>query len=551
MQTKRREFVIFGSKDTAKTFCSNHIQTAKYNIITFLPFNLAIQFSKLANVYFLIITFLQMVKMISITDGEPTTLTGLVPVIMVSMIKDLLEDLKRRSEDTIENDQKVQRIDKKTHGFQDDRWKNLKVGQVIKVNKNDRFPADIILLKSSDPAGIAYVETVNLDGETNLKHKQAIRDMQDAILSPADASTINGSIYCDLPNDQLYYFEGIMSLSVQNSPFDYKYNIDYDQLMLRGSSLKITQWVYGIVVYTGQETKIKQNDTKKSKQKRSQMDSKMNWSILYVFSIQVVIACLGALLGMVFDHENANTAYYLDLKQEFDPKEDAMLQKLPFLIFFIRMGTWILLLTNFVPISLLVTVEMVKYIQAIFIEWDAHMITEKTGASAIVQQSSLNEELGQISYIFSDKTGTLTCNHMVFKKMSIFGDVYGNDNEDCEDAVAKDCTNFNMSDSNFKRILTEKVNTNREYYNAQRYLYHLALCHTIVTSKDPRDETKIILNSSSPDELSLLNAAKYYGVRFVERNQFNELVIQDEYDAEFSSGVAAGGRSLAGRSLLS
>lgn len=111
----------------------------------------------------------------------------------------------------------------------------------------------------------------------------------------------------------------------------------------------------------------------------------MNWSILYVFSIQVVIACLGALLSMVFDHENVNTAYYLDLKQAFDPKEDAMLQKLPFLIFFIRMGTWILLLTNFVPISLLVTVEMVKYIQAIFIEWDAHMITEKTGASAIVQ----------------------------------------------------------------------------------------------------------------------------------------------------------------------
>ena len=65
-----------------------------------------------------------------------------------------------------------------------------------------------------------------------------------------------------MPNDQLYFFEGIMSLSVKNSSFTYKYNIDYNQLMLRGSSLKITQWVYGIVVYTGNDTKIKKNDQK-------------------------------------------------------------------------------------------------------------------------------------------------------------------------------------------------------------------------------------------------------------------------------------------------
>ena len=73
------------------------------------------------------------------------------------------------------------------------------------------------MLKSADPNGIAYVETVNLDGETNLKHKQALRDLQDAISSPADASTIDGSVFCDLPNDQLYNFDGMMKLSVKNS----------------------------------------------------------------------------------------------------------------------------------------------------------------------------------------------------------------------------------------------------------------------------------------------------------------------------------------------
>ena len=114
---------------------------------------------------------------ITISGGQPTNLSGLVPVILISMIKDLLEDLKRRAEDDVENSQRVQRIDTVRHGFTDDSWANLKVGQLIRVNKNERFPADLILIKSADPSGIAYVETVNLDGETNLKHKQAVRDM--------------------------------------------------------------------------------------------------------------------------------------------------------------------------------------------------------------------------------------------------------------------------------------------------------------------------------------------------------------------------------------
>ena len=125
------------------------------------------------------------------------------------------------------------------------------------MRKNERFPADMILLKSSDPSGLAYVETVSLDGETNLKHKQAIKDLQDGLLSPAEASTVNGSIICDCPNDQLYYFEGEMTICLKSSSFSYKYPLSYNQVMLRGASLKITQWVYGIVVYTGTETKIK------------------------------------------------------------------------------------------------------------------------------------------------------------------------------------------------------------------------------------------------------------------------------------------------------
>lgn len=138
------------------------------------------------------------------------------------------------------------------------------------------------------------------------------------------------------------------------------------------------------MVYTGQETKIKQNDTKKNKAKRSRMESQMNYQILYVFLVQLGIAVLGSFLNQVFDHYNIHRAYYLDIAAETSKNKHSIISRFPFLLYLLRIGTWLLLLTNFVPISLLVTVEMVKYIQAMFIEWDADMTSNETGQSAIV-----------------------------------------------------------------------------------------------------------------------------------------------------------------------
>ena len=173
------------------------------------------------------------------------------------------------------------------------------------------------------------------------------------------------------------------------------------------------------------------------------------------------------------------------------------------------------------------TVETVKYVQAIFIEWDVDLVCSQNGTQATVQQSSLNEELGQVSYVLSDKTGTLTCNHMSFKKVSIGGVSYGSSFDECSDSTTKEVTNFNMVDTSLDRVLSQKVNQNNEYANCSAFLTHLAICHTIVSSKDPKDETKIVLNSSSPDELALINGAKYYGVKFVERTSSNQIIIRD------------------------
>lgn len=143
-------------------------------MITFLPLNLFYQFSKLTNLYFLIIMVLQCVPQVSNTNGKPTTGFSLFFVVLASAIKDFYEDYKRKQSDTRENNRSVQRSDNYTRGFIKDQWKNLHVGQIIKIHENQYFPCDLILIKSSNSEnGVCYVETANLDGETNLKQKQA------------------------------------------------------------------------------------------------------------------------------------------------------------------------------------------------------------------------------------------------------------------------------------------------------------------------------------------------------------------------------------------
>lgn len=157
-----------------------------------------------------------------------------------------------------------------------------------------------------------------------------------------------------------------------------------------------------------------------------------------------------------------------------------------------------------------------------------HSISKYTAAK--VHRSALTEELGQVSYILSDKTGTLTQNQMIFRKMSIAGVSYGKNERDCEDADKKEVTNFNMVDSDLKKVIKE--HKGKRYESIQRFLYHLALCHTVLTNNSNSKEEKAgnskpSISSSSPDELALMNAAKYFGIKFVERNQYNELIIQN------------------------
>ena len=154
---------------------NNEISTSKYNFLTFVPINLFEQFSKPANFYFLIIGGLQTISAITNTDRQPTIYLPLFVIVLISMIKDLFEDLKRHNADHEENNKKVLKLTEKC--FENVTWESLRCGDIVKVNEGEYFPADMLILQTSEPKGACYIETKNLDGETNLKHKFAHKDI--------------------------------------------------------------------------------------------------------------------------------------------------------------------------------------------------------------------------------------------------------------------------------------------------------------------------------------------------------------------------------------
>jgi phospholipid-transporting ATPase len=357
----------------ANKYVDNHISTAKYNIATFIPKFLYEQFSKYANVFFLFTAILQQIPDISPTNRY-TTIVPLFIVLMVSAIKEIVEDFRRKQSDQGLNHSKARVL--RGSSFQDTRWIKVAVGDIVRVESEEPFPADLILLASSEPEGLCYIETANLDGETNLKIKQAIPETAH-LVSHSELSRLGGRIRSEQPNSSLYTYEG--TLTMQAGGGEKELPLAPDQLLLRGATLRNTPWIHGVVVFTGHETKLMRNATG-TPIKKTAVERMLNRQILMLGAILISLSIISSIGDVIVRAKAAKNLWYLDLGPFNGAKQ-----------FFSDILTYWVLYSNLVPISLFVTVEIVKYAQAFLIDSDLDIYYDKTDTPANCRTSSLVE----------------------------------------------------------------------------------------------------------------------------------------------------------------
>ncbi|XAR68703.1 Phospholipid-translocating ATPase [Bertholletia excelsa] len=493
-------------------FSGNEIQTSKYTLINFLPKNLFIQFHRNS------VSF------------------PLLFVLCVTAIKDGYEDWRRHRSDQHENNREALVLH--SGKFQIKKWKNILAGEVVKVHADETIPCDMVLLGTSDPSGIAYIQTMNLDGESNLKTRYAKQETSSMVF---EEDSISGLIRCEQPNRNIYEFTANMEFNGQ------RFSLSQSSIILRGCQLKNTEWVVGVVVYAGQETKAMLNNAM-SPAKRSRLETLMNRETLWL-SVFLFIMCLVVALGMglwLQRHKDQLDTLPYYRKSYFG---EGTSNRKPYKFYGIPLETLISFLSSIIvfqimiPISLYITMELVRLGQSYFMIGDKYMYDRSSDSRVQCRSLNINEDLGQIRYIFSDKTGTLTENKMEFRRASVHGKNYGssmltgNKLQDTNNAEAQAAAHLRRRwklkpeisvDSELMSLLHKEL-LGDERNAAHEFFLTLATCNTVIPvrtqSTSPscmdsdlhKDSEAIDYQGESPDEQALVLAASVYGYTLFER----------------------------------
>jgi len=332
---------------------------------------------------------------------------------------------------------------------------------------------------------------------------------------------------------------------LENFPNDQQGNvvipIGPTSILLRGSTLKNSEWIIGLVLFTGSDSKLMRN-SKAAPIKRSRMEKMVNKQILAIFGLLFLMAFISLIGFVVFNNSTkGENAWYLAMGLVSMDWKSILKQ---FVIFVVMFNT-------VVPISLYVSMEFVKLLQAYFINNDLDMYYEKEDMPALARTSNLNEELGQIDFIFSDKTGTLTQNQMQFKSCSIGGIKYEKQMENFETEPSSESSDLEeqggslmtskKSSSKSKPSMSihssnrqnEIVDPNYDFDPTnlfenlkkndagseiiKEFLISLSICHTAVPEASSENPDIKQYRASSPDEIALVSAARYLGYEFISR----------------------------------
>lgn len=442
--------------------------------------------------------------------------------------------------------------------FKKDIWKNVQVGDFVRIYNNDQIPADIAVLSTSDPDGACYVETKNLDGETNLKLRNALQCGMKATHA-RDCERAEFTVVSEAPHANLYSYSGAIQWKQHNVRHpeqpgnDMSEPISINNLLLRGCSLRNTKWVIGVVLFAGSETKIMINSGI-TPSKRSRITRELNWNVIYNFIILLIMCFVSGVAQGVNWGKGNNSLSFFEIP--FGSGQT------PALSGFITFWTAVIQFQNLVPISLFISLEIIKTAQAYFIYSDTYMYYERIDYPCTPKTWNISDDLGQIEYIFSDKTGTLTQNVMEFKKCTVNGVPYGEAYTEAQAGMQKRAGIENVEEEGAKarkeiaqyrvKMLEDlrKIHDNPYLHDeditfiapdyvtdmnggsgdeqkaaTRHFMLALALCHTVVTEKTPGDPPKLEFKAQSPDEAALVATARDCGFIFLGKVSHDDVLL--------------------------
>ncbi|OPJ86761.1 phospholipid-transporting ATPase IK isoform B [Patagioenas fasciata monilis] len=485
---------------TKKKYAGNAISTAKYNVLTFLPLNLYEQFHRAANVYFVLVILLQAFPEIS-TLPWYTLLFPLSCLLAIRGLRDLIDDIGRHQSDRSINSRPCEILSGKSFRWQ--KWRDICVGDIVRLRKESLVPADMLLLRSSEPSSLCYLETADIDGETNLKFRQALLVTHRELASEESMAAFDGRVTCEEPNSRMHSFTGTLAWRGET------HALDSERLLLRGCRLRNTDLCYGLVIYAGFDSKIMRN-CGKIKRKKTKLDRMMDRLVIMIFlALLVTSLCLAIASGFWAKTFQEKHGYLSVFYKHTTPAQQA----------FFSFWGFTILLSIIIPMSMYITFEFIYLVNSFFINWDLEMYHAAKDIPAKARSTSLNDQLGQIEYIFSDKTGTLTQNVMSFKKCCINGTIYGagagcGSKHPSGSGLTRSHRGEQKSDFCDARLLEA---ARRDSDPALReFLRLLALCHTVMVEE--RGD-QLVYQAASPDEEALVLAARSLGYIFLSRTQ--------------------------------
>ncbi|XP_069818635.1 phospholipid-transporting ATPase IK-like isoform X3 [Dendropsophus ebraccatus] len=499
---KKKGFFCF----PRKKHMNNVIKTSRYNMLTFIPLNLYEQYHQAHVVYFTFILILQSIPQIS-TQPFYVIVIPILCILVARGLRDLVNDIARHRSDILVNSKPCEILRGKT--FQMLKWKDIQVGDIVCLRKDDFVPADLLLLYSTEPNSVCYVETTGIDGETNLKYRHSLMVTHCALQTVEALSEFDAIVTCETPNSVLHSFVGFLSWR------DDKYPLNNDNILLRDCRIRNTASCYGLVIYAGSDTKIMKNSGK-STIKSSKVGTVIGKCVLFITITLICVTLVLAIGAGIWEHLYSQKHTYIPSKP----------QMLPSVIGFYMFWGYLAMLSTLVPFFLYISMEFIYSIHNYYIKQDLEMYHSESDSPAQAKGHSLCDLLGQIDFIFTDKTGTLTQNVMTFKKCCIGQRIFGTaSNKEIEHQEVSFAWN-KYADTSFRfydKSLCEEIRGGQDPM-LHEFFRAIALCHTVMVENN--EEGTLVYKATSPDEEALVTAARNFGYIFLSRTQETVTVLE-------------------------